>query len=215
MQKLKVAKPSVALEPKVNQVQSAENIKEPETNKILSTKNPEQTEDLRINFHPNHFFEQEEEYSDFRQNAARRLIIKSHSRNGRALGKGYKEDDFSAIVENIEGVEVLNNVHLTIPFYNRPYETYIVLIDKKLNLYVDIEIDEPYDGYYRFPTHEFSIDDKGVVIKKDNNRDLFLLKVYRVVIRFSEKTSTPTRNECINYIVIVLNSIYSYCLEES
>lgn len=214
--KIKVAKPSVALEPKVNQVQTAKNIEKPETNQILSSENPEQTEDLRINFHPNHFFEQEEEYSYPVVKMPQEGSLLKLPRNGRALAKGYKEDDFfRAIVENIEGVEVLNNVHLTIPYYNRPYEPDIVLIDKNLNLYVDIEIDEPYDGYFRFPTHEFSIDDTGVVIKKDVNRDLFFTESGWVVIRFSERQVHQQENECINYIKDVLNSIYSFCLEKS
>jgi hypothetical protein len=45
---------------------------------------------------------------------------------------------------------------MVIPHFNRPYEPDIVLFDKERNLYIDIEIDEPYDGYYRYPTHNLN-----------------------------------------------------------
>src|SRR5690606_405337 len=68
------------------------------------------------------------------------------------------------------------------------------------------EIDEPYDGYYRFPTHEK---------EKDNTRDLFFIESGWVVIRFTERQVHLQERECIAYIKDVLNSIYSYRLEET
>ena len=137
-------------------------------------------------------------------------------RNGRAMGKGSKENDFyNALSQTLTGVEVENNVHVTIPFYNRPYEPDIVLIDRKLNLFIDIEIDEPYDGYYRYPTHEFSREEKGNFSKKDATRDLFFTESGWVVIRFTERQVHHQESECIAYIKDVLNSIRTYHLEES
>jgi len=128
-------------------------------------------------------------------------------RAGRAQGKGYKEDAFLKALKEAElGILIADDVHLTIPFFNRPYEPDFVLFDEELNLYIDIEIDEPYDGYYRFPTHE---------VEKDETRDLFFTESGWVVIRFTEKQIHQQEEACIAFISDVLNSIRSYSLEIS
>lgn len=214
--RIKVSRPSIPIEPKTKYRQKTVSFPEVETKQIISKANPEQTENLRIKFHPNQFFEQGEEYNYPVVKMPQEGSLLKLPRKGRAMGKGFKEDDFfRAIVKNIEGVEVLNNVHLTIPYYNRPYEPDIVLVNKALHLYVDIEIDEPYDGYYRFPTHEFSRDDKGSIVKKDATRDLFFNESGWVVIRFTEKQVHYQEKECIGYIKDILYSIYTYRLEET
>ena len=98
-----------------------------------------------------------------------------------------------------------NNFHLVIPNFSKPYEPDIVLFDKILNLYIDIEIDEPYDGYYRYPTHYVNPEDE---VKQDDIRDLFFIESGWIVIRFTEKQVHCQANECIDYIKNVLNSIY-------
>ena len=117
-------------------------------------------------------------------------------RKGRAMGKGYKEQDFyKAIKASISDIEVVNDLHLPIPFYNKPYEPDIVLIDKKINLYIDIEIDEPYDGYFRFPTHEE---------EKDDIRDLFFTESGWIVIKFTERQVHLQEKECVQLIKDVI-----------
>ncbi|MBN9352377.1 MAG: hypothetical protein J0H55_16995 [Chitinophagaceae bacterium] len=128
-------------------------------------------------------------------------------RLGRSNQKGYKENDFyNEIKSKITDIEIENNVHMVIPHYNKPYEPDIVLFDKKLNLYIDIEIDEPYDGYYRYPTHYTNPEEE---IKQDNIRDLFFIESGWIVIRFTEKQVHCQSSECIDYIQNVLNSIYN------
>jgi hypothetical protein len=90
--------------------------------------------------------------------------------------------------------------------YNKPYEPDIILFDKSLNLYIDIEIDEPYDGYFRYPTH---CTNPEVEIKQDDIRDLFFTESGWIVIRFTEKQVHSQSDECIDYIQNVLNSIYN------
>lgn len=205
--KVKGTRPSIALEPKSNYASSASKIKEVESKKILSSPNPEQTEDLRINFHPNQFFEQDDPYHYPVVKMPQDDSYLKLPRKGRAMGKGHKEDDFhKAILTNIPGVEVDRALHLTIPHFNKPYEPDIVIIDRKYNLYIDIEIDEPYDGYYRYPTHE---------TEKDETRDLFFTESGWIVIRFTERQVHQQEQECIAYIKDVLNSIYTFQLEES
>lgn len=205
--KVKASRPSIPIEPKQEAKQVSSGKIEDATVKILSEENPEQTDDLKINYHPNHFFEQDELYTYPVVKMPKEGSYLKLPRKGRAMGKGYKERDFyKAIVSNISEVEVNIDLHMAIPFYNRPYEPDIVLIGKKLNLYVDIEIDEPYDGYYRFPTHE---------AEKDDTRDLFFNESGWVVIRFTERQVHTQEAQCIAYIKDVLNSIYTYRLDES
>lgn len=174
---------------------------------IKSVPNQEQTDDLRILYNPNSYFAQEEQYlypvvKMPKQNSSLKL-----PRLGRSNQKGYKENEFYAqLKKNLAGIELVNDVHLLIPNFNKPYEPDIVLIDKNLNLYIDIEIDEPYDGYYRYPTHYINPEDDT---KQDNVRDLFFTESGWVVIRFTEKQVHCQSDDCIDYIKNVLHSIYN------
>lgn len=173
---------------------------------IKSEPNLEQTEDLRILFNPSNYFTQEDQY----QYPVVKMPKKNSSlklpRAGRSNQKGYKENDFySQLKQDKIDIELANDVHMVIPNFNKPYEPDIVLFDKSLNLYIDIEIDEPYDGYYRYPTHYINPEDD---IKQDNIRDLFFTESGWIVIRFTEKQVHRQAKECIEYIKNVLNALY-------
>lgn len=173
---------------------------------IKSVPNKEQTEDLKILFTPNIHFEQPEQYLYPVVKMPKQNSLLKLPRNDRSNQKGYKEDEFFALLQSrITNFELSNNFHLTIPFLTKPYEPDIVIFDKKKNLYLDIEIDEPYDGFYRFPTHNYKAEDG---FKQDNIRDLFFTESGWVVIRFTEKQIHISPNECIEFIENVLNSIY-------
>lgn len=173
---------------------------------IKSEPNQEQTDDLRILFIPNSHFAQEEQYLYPVVKMPKSNTTLKLPRNGRSNQKGYKENDFyNLLKQNITDIEMTNNVHMVIPNFNKPYEPDIVLFDKNLNLYIDIEIDEPYDGYYRYPTHFINPEDE---IKQDNIRDLFFTESGWIVIRFTEKQVHCQAYECIDYVRNVLNSLY-------
>lgn len=178
------------------------------TKKIIKSEpNQKQTDDLRILFSPNSHFEQDEQYLYPVVKMPKPNSILKLPRNGRSNQKGYKENDFfNQLKQNITDVEMTNNVHMLIPNFNKPYEPDIVLFDKKFNIYIDIEIDEPYDGYYRYPTHFINPDDE---VKQDNVRDLFFTESGWVVIRFTEKQVHCQVSECVTYIKNVLNSLYN------
>lgn len=174
---------------------------------IKSEPNQEQTDDLRILFTPNSHFAQEEQYLYPVVKMPKSNTILKLPRNGRSNQKGYKEKDFyNQLKQNITDIEMTDNVHMVIPSFNKPYEPDIVLFDKNLNLYIDIEIDEPYDGYYRYPTHFINPEDE---IKQDNIRDLFFVESGWIVIRFTEKQVHCQAYECIDYVRNVLNSLYN------
>lgn len=173
---------------------------------IKSEPNNEQTGDLKIMFTPNSYFAQAEQY---RYPVVKMPKLNSNlklPRIGRSNQKGYKENDFyNQLIAKIKDISITDNVHMVIPNFNKPYEPDIVLFDKKLNLYIDVEIDEPYDGYYRYPTHCTNPEE---AIKQDDIRDLFFTESGWLVIRFTEKQVHRYANECIDYIQNVLDSIY-------
>jgi hypothetical protein len=174
---------------------------------IKSEPNQEQTDDLRILYSPNSRFLQDDQYQYPVVKMPKQNTILKLPRTGRSNQKGYKENDFyNQLTQHLPNIGIDNNVHLVIPNFNKPYEPDIVLIDKTLNLYIDIEIDEPYDGYYRYPTHHLNPDDN---VKQDNIRDLFFTESGWLVIRFTEKQVHCQANECIDYVKNVLDSIYN------
>ncbi len=124
---------------------------------------------------------------------------------GRGNQRGYKEAVFAKLLQNANlGVSVLEDVHLTIPHFNKPYEPEIVLFDETKNLYIDVEIDEPYDGYFRGPRH-FICSENGS--KKDDIRDLFFTESGWVVVRFTEKQVHCQPDECVTYIRNLLSAV--------
>jgi len=174
---------------------------------IISAPAPEQTAGLRILFSPNSFFEQGLMYF---YPVVKMPKANSHlklPRAGRSNQKGYKENDFlSQLRFFMPDQDFLDNVHMVIPNFNRPYEPDIVLYDRELNLYIDIELDEPYDGYYRYPTHNLRSEEEQ---KRDDIRDLFFTESGWIVIRFTEKQVHTEAEKCITHIKNVLASIYS------
>jgi len=81
-----------------------------------------------------------------------------------------------------------------------PYEPDFVYIDEKLNLYLDIEIDEPY--FY---------DQKTKQVKPhhfhDQKRDEFFLAAGWVVVRFSEYQVVTQPQSCCKYIAAVIAQV--------
>lgn len=191
-----------------DKLQSYENQKNQEklTNqKIKSEPNKEQTLDLKILYTPNNHFSQGENYY---YPVVKMPILNSSiklPRLGRTNQKGFKEKDFfNQLKYNITDLELSDNLHMVIPYFNRPYEPDIVIFDKKINLYIDIEIDEPYDGFYRYPTHCVKSEEAQ---KQDDIRDLFFTESGWIVIRFTEKQVHLQSRECIDYVKNVINSI--------
>ena len=179
---------------------------EPSKIKIKSVPNPEQTVDLKLLYLPNQHFYQEGQYLYPVVKMPKPDSVIKLPREGRSNQKGYKEDDFyTELKGHFTDIEISNNFHMVIPNFNRPYEPDIVLFDKSKNLYIDIEIDEPYDGFYRYPTHNYRAEDG---FKQDDIRDLFFTESGWIVIRFTEKQVHRYSSHCIDFIVNVINSIH-------
>ena len=74
---------------------------------------------------------------------------------------------------------IIENVAIPIKGWDKPYIPDFVLYQARNSLYIDIEIDEPYDIKSRKPIH--------FIGGNDVNRDNYLIRNGWVVIRYSEK----------------------------
>ena len=124
-----------------------------------SKPNPEQTVDLRIKFVPILSLVNEQNFPIVLMPQTNSLL--KLPREGRSDVRGYKEKDFLNELQKANlPISISVDKHLSILGRSLPYEPDFVLYDKELNLYIDIEIDEPYDGFSRTPTHVSNGSDK-------------------------------------------------------
>jgi very-short-patch-repair endonuclease len=115
-------------------------------------------------------------------------------RLGNTKRRGFKEESFQKSIIQYFGKDftVLGNVRLNTGKETRPFEPDIAIIDKiNSNLRIDIEIDEPYAGITRQPTHC-----KG----EDVNRDIYFIDRGWMIIRFSEYQVHMQENDCLRFI---------------
>lgn len=84
---------------------------------------------------------------------------------------------------------------------SRPYEPdiSIILLKNSLNLFIDVEIDEPYAAIKRNPMH---------CLNEDDLRDHFFTDRGWIVIRFTEKQIKQHHKKCMAYIANVIQSVY-------
>lgn len=125
-------------------------------------------------------------------------------RKGRIGQRGFKEQAFEEELKTYffrqRNLQFFNDRFLFISDNTRPYEPDFTLIDEKenINLFIDIEIDEPYDGIGRFATHF-----KGI----DNFRNQYFNDRGWLVIRFSEKQVHENPKGCCRLIAEVIKSV--------
>jgi hypothetical protein len=127
-------------------------------------------------------------------------VVRSY-RKGKTKRRGYKEKDFQESIITVFGSHFIVSGELRINTgkNTRPFEPDITLIDKKnKSLIIDIEIDEPYAGITRQPTHC-----KG----DDNMRDFYFVDRGWVVIRFSEYQVHVFEMECLSFISSVIQAV--------
>ena len=161
---------------------------------------PKVQENTRIKYPTHHLAPQKEAHSYPVLSFPKENSLVKRPQKGRSQSKGFKEKQFNTLVkERFSNYETDTNCHLPIPSNDTPYTPEIVLSNADYNFYLDIEIDEPYDGYYRYPTHTTE--------GKDNIRDLFFTESGWSVIRFSEKQIHEQPEQCLLYIEEVLESI--------
>lgn len=170
---------------------------------IKSVPEPSSSTAKRIGYLPSEKFAQTEPYKYAAVKMPQKNTLIKFPRKGRSDKKGYKEDDFLIHLNRHfkTAFSVFNDRH--IPTENgRPYEPDFVLLSEKdnKNIFINIEIDEPYDGWLRTPTH---------CIGENDLRDDFFTKRGWIVIRFAEIQVHREPKKCCAYIAKVIHSIDS------
>ena len=121
-------------------------------------------------------------------------------RNTRQTRRGVSEDSFSIYLNKYFGERIITGVSLAFNDESiNPYVPDFVLFNKELNLYVDIEIDEPYIGATGEPIH--------YIESNDSYRDVFFNGNNWIVIRFSEQQIANLPEYCCNEIGKAVNKI--------
>jgi hypothetical protein len=133
---------------------------------------------------------------------AQGTIVRSH-RRGSTKRRGFKESGFQKSIERYFGnvFDVLGDARLNTGKDTRPFEPDIAMVarESQLNLRIDIEIDEPYAGITRQPTHC-----KG----EDTNRDLYFTDRGWMVIRFSEYQVHLSELSCLRFIAEIIKTVF-------
>ncbi len=127
-------------------------------------------------------------------------------RKGRSGRKGYKEEDFKKYIDKYFKCcfQIFDDRFILIKNSSKPFEPDFTIIDEKngINIFIDIEIDEPYEGINdvenRKPTHfQYS----------DTNRNNAFKNRGWIIIRFAEIQVHQQPESCCLFIFDVINSI--------
>jgi hypothetical protein len=99
--------------------------------------------------------------------------------------------------------------NLTVFTGTSPKEPDIALISLRRNLFIDIEVDEPYDGINRNPIHYVEVE-----TSIDEYRNKAFTDQGWLVIRFSEKQVKEQPLQCCRYIYKIVQSIINISIPE-
>ena len=120
-----------------------------------------------------------------------------HDGNNSKAPIGYTEKYFCSYLKRYFSNNVYTGLTLDIPNFSHPYSPDFAYIDSNLNLYVDIEIDEPYAYKSRVSTHY-------IYAEKDERRNNFFLDRGWLVIRFSEEQIVKYPESCCKTVAEII-----------
>ena len=173
---------------------------------VVKEEEEEHSKEKYIGYNPINIFAQTEPlYFPYVMMPKPNCVIK-FPRKGRTGRKGYKEEAFKEYMDNYfkSHYQVYDDRFVLVANNTRPYEPDFTLINEKngINIFVDIEIDEPYEGTNdienRKPTHfKYS----------DTNRNYAFTTRGWIVIRFAEIQIHQQPEACCKFIAHVLKSI--------
>lgn len=157
-----------------------------------------------IGYEPNQLFHQEEPYNyPIVIMPGERSVIKFPRKN-KIGNKGYTEEYFYSYISKYfsDHFKVYNDRIMIVTTRQNAYEPDIAIINETngINLFVDIEIDEPYDGITREPIHYSGY---------DNERNRYFCRRGWLTIRFAEVQVWKYPESCCKYLFKVISSIIS------
>jgi len=158
---------------------------------------------LHVNYHPLKGFQQKDDWkyavAKFPENGC---VIKPPA-VAKFEFRGYKEKSFENEMYAHLPSELIISGEYALPTgeNSRPFEPDIVIIHKtpNINLFIDVEIDEPYGGITRSPTHQI----QGL----DDSRDLYFTHRGWIVVRFAEVQIVKQPIQCISYLAKLIHKI--------
>ena len=191
--------PQVPLKPIITSDDGDDNIDNPivTQGKLVEIKNLK-----KIGYIPSKIFVQENPYSYPVCKMPLEGSFIKFPKKGRTNKLGSTENGFYVYLKKHfeQNFSIYNDRHITHRIGTNYYEPDFLIISEKenKNIFINIEIDEPYDGLSRIPTHE---------LNKDNFRDNFFTKRGYIVIRFTEKQIFEEPIQCCIYIAEIIKSI--------
>ena len=167
----------------------------------MESKSPEP-----IKYEPNQKFEQfsEPTFYPFVKMPVTKALVK-YPILGRSKKKGVSENWWHPELLSFFTTRIKRNFSLKFEGALHNYEPDFTFVDSEFNLFVDIEIDEPYSGTTRKPMH--------YVGSYDRDRNRYYNQNGWVVIRFAEEQIVKQPKQCCQYVAKVVNSLigsYSY-----
>ena len=113
--------------------------------------------------------------------------------HGRSEIHGYSDNYFWKVLNESDLRDLLHrDFHLEVPCRAIPYEPAIALVDADSGICVDVEIDAPYHGWYRFPMHYTE--------GKDGVRDCYFNDCGWTVVRFTERQVREQSGACVELL---------------
>ncbi len=145
-----------------------------------------------------------ENITEFRQRQLLDILKKTkpHDGHNSKARRGMSEAKFAKYLKRYFEDNIHERLTLTIPNFPKPYSPDFAYIDRGLNLYIDIEIDEPYTRSQ--PIH---------YVGKDNRRNQFFVTKGWIVIRFCEEQVVRYPRQCCKAIAEVIADIVGDNLE--
>jgi len=145
-----------------------------------------------------------EKITEYRQRQLLDILkaTKKHDGNNSKARRGMSEAKFAKHLKRYFDQNIYERLTLNIPNYANPYSPDFAYIDQALNLYIDIEIDEPY-------TRSKPIHFKGA----DDRRNQFFIARGWIVIRFCEEQVVRYPRQCCKAIAEVIADILGDNLE--
>jgi hypothetical protein len=145
-----------------------------------------------------------ENITEFRQRQLLDILKKTkpHDGTNSKARRGMSEAKFAKHLKRYFEDNIHERLTLIIPNFSKPYSPDFAYIDRGLNLYIDIEIDEPYSSSK--PIHY-----RG----KDDRRNQFFISRGWIVIRFCEEQVVRYPRQCCKAIAEVITDILGDNLE--
>ena len=125
-------------------------------------------------------------------------------RTGKQFRRSYTEQLFEDFIKSHlpNSFSIIGNAKILLGDECRPYEPDIAIIaSSNKNIRIDIEIDEPYNGVTKEPTHFIGCGDEF--------RDLNIVNAGWIVMRFTEEQVFCEKEKCLNEIYRLLWSLDS------